>query len=278
MSFRFIISVDVDHFPKSEIGIQRILDTLEERGILAMFFVAGKFAEENEDVIRDIHLKGHEIGCHGYSHGLDVDENFIELDMNEQKERIKKTSRILKEITGEDVRIFRAPYAMICTDTLNILEELDYLCDSSVSSLRFDFGMGMANNLQAFFAPTRPYHPSKSNIYKTGDSKVLEIPISAFIAPLTLSGIRTFGVKKMCYIYNMARLYFDPLVFYLHPYEVMGMEEIQLWDGLPKRHKKNRGVKALYDLDMFLDYVGKRSELIQFGDILESERTNNVSN
>lgn len=273
MRNRIIISVDVDHFPKSEIGIQRIIHTLEDKGIKSIFFVAGKFAEENEDVIRNIHLKGHEVGCHGYSHGLDVDENFIDLDYDEQKRRIKKTTEVLKGITGLDVNIFRAPYAMISTYTLNILEELEFVCDSSVSSLRFDFGMGMANNIQAFFAPTKPYHPSRKNVFKKGDSKLLEIPISAFIAPLTLSGIRTFGIKKMCYLYNMASIYFDPVVFYLHPYEVMGMDEIQLWEGLPKRHKKNRGVKALYDFDMFLDFIGKRGEFIQFKDILNSEWT-----
>jgi hypothetical protein len=270
MTARFIISVDVDDFPKSDIGIKRILKLLEDKNLEAMFFVAGKFAQENQDIIKDIHTRGHEIGCHGYSHGLDIDENFIDLDHDEQKKRIKMTSDILKGITGEEVKIFRAPYAMICTDTLNILEELGYICDSSVSSLRFDFGMGMANNVRAFFAPTKPYHPSRWNIYKKGDSKVMEIPISAFIAPLTLSGIRTFGVKKVRYLFNISSHFFDPVVFYLHPYEVMGVDELQLWEGVPKRHMKNRGEKALAGLDLFLDQIGKRCEFVQFKDVLGS--------
>jgi peptidoglycan/xylan/chitin deacetylase (PgdA/CDA1 family) len=261
----------VDHFPGSEVGIKRILDLLDKRDIKAMFFVAGKFAKEYNEVIKDIHLKGHEIGCHGYSHGLDVDENFIDLDLTEQKIRIEKTSKILKGITGHDVKIFRAPYAMVSIKTLTALEESGYVCDSSVASMRFDFGMGMANNIRAFFAPTKPYHPSNRNIFKNGDSRVLEIPISAFIAPLTLSGIRTFGVKKMCYLYNISSLFFDPVVFYLHPYEVMALDEILLWEGLPKRHKKNRGKKALSDLEKFLDYIGKKSKFILFNDVLSGE-------
>jgi peptidoglycan/xylan/chitin deacetylase (PgdA/CDA1 family) len=268
MARRMILSIDVDHFPGSEVGIDRILDVLNQRDIKAMFFIAGKFAKEYEEVIKKIHSLSHEIGSHGYSHGLDIKENFIDLDYEEQKKRIKMSSDIITEITGQRVKIFRAPYAMVSANTLKALEDLGYECDSSVSSLRFDFGMGMANNIRAFFAPTKPYHPSNNNIYKKGDSKVLEIPISAFIAPLTLSGIRTFGMKNVSYLYNMSSCFFDPVVFYLHPYEVMEMDEIRLWDGLPKRHKKNRGKIALLGLERFLDYVQSKTEFVLFKDIL----------
>jgi peptidoglycan/xylan/chitin deacetylase (PgdA/CDA1 family) len=271
MTKGLVVSVDVDHFPGSEIGIKRIMDILDERGIKAMFFIAGKFAEECEEVIKDIHLKGHEIGCHGYSHGLDVDENFVELDLEEQKRRIEKSSSILKGITGEDVKIFRAPYAKANHSTIRVLESLGYECDSSVTSMRFDFGMGVGNNMRAFFAPRRPYYPSMNNLYKEGDSKVLEIPISAFVVPLTMSALRTLGMKTVKHIFNMSSHFFDPVVFYLHPWEVMAMDEIQLWEGLPKRHTKNRGREALFDLGLFLDYVKKKSEIILYQDILKRE-------
>ncbi|UCE73110.1 MAG: polysaccharide deacetylase family protein [Methanomassiliicoccales archaeon] len=265
---KVILSVDVDHFPKSEVGISRILELLDNKGIKAPFFIAGKFAEENESVVKEIHTKGHEIGCHGYSHGLDLDENFVELDLVAQRRRIEKTSIILKEITGHDPKIFRAPYAKANHLTIRALEELGYECDSSVTSLRFDFGFGVSNNVKAFFAPTGPYNPSKHNIFKKGDSKVLEVPISAFCVPLTLSAIRTLGAKKVCYLYNLSSRFFDPVVFYLHPWEVMENDEIPLWDGLPRRHQKNRGKEALSGLNFFIDHVGKKSEFIGYKDIL----------
>ncbi|UCG70800.1 MAG: polysaccharide deacetylase family protein [Thermoplasmata archaeon] len=272
MKIRTILTVDVDHFPGSEDGIERILDIFERRGIKAMFFVAGKFALEYANVIMKIDSMGHEIGCHGYSHGLDTKENFVDLGFSEQKKRIEKSSEILKEIIGKEVRIFRAPYAMINHTTLNVLEKLGYECDSSVAALRYDFGMGMANNIKAFFAPTRPYHPSSHDIFKKGYSGVLEVPMSAFIAPLTLSGIRTFGIKRMCNLFNISSHFFDPVVFYLHPYEVMALNEIQLWDGLPKRHKKNRGEIAIHGLERFIDYIGNKSEFLLFKNILEAEK------
>lgn len=269
MTKRMIISVDVDHFPGSEIGIKRIMDILDERGVKAMFFIAGKFAEEYEDVIKDIYLNGHEIGCHGYSHGLDVSENFVDIGFDEQYGRIQKSSKILKDITGEDVKVFRAPYTKANHVTLEVLENLGYECDSSVNSMRFDFGMGVSNNVKAFFAPRKPYHPSKDNLYKKGDSKILEIPISAFVVPLTMSALRALGMENVKYLFNMSTYFFNPVVFYLHPWEAMAMDEITLWEGLPKRHKKNRGEKALSILEMFLDYIEKKTEFTLFKEVLE---------
>lgn len=268
MKKRTILTVDVDYFPGSEVGIERVLSLLEGKGIKAAFFIAGKFAEEYESVIKEINDKGHEIGCHGYSHGVDLSENFVDLDVVEQRNRIEKASDVLREIVGYDVKIFRAPYAKVNSDTIKVLEELGYKCDSSVTTMRFDFGFGVGNNIKAFFAPTRPYHPSKQNIFKKGDSKVLEVPMSAFIAPLTLSAIRTFGAKKACYLFKISSHFFYPVVFYLHPWEVMGTDEISLWEGIPKRHEKNRGDNALAGLEEFIDYVGRRSEFILYEDIL----------
>jgi peptidoglycan/xylan/chitin deacetylase (PgdA/CDA1 family) len=234
-----------------------------------MFFVAGKFAEENQDVISRIKSNGHEIGCHGYSHGLDVEENFADMPEDEQRRRLEKSSEILKGITGEDVKIFRAPYAKANHITLRVLEGLGYECDSSVHSMRFDFGMGVSNNLRGFFAPRKPYHPADDDLFKEGDSEVLEVPISAFVVPLTLTAVRTFGVDRIKYAFGLSRYFFDPIVFYLHPWEVMETDEIQLWDGLPKRHRINRGEKALSDLRSFLGLIENKVDFVQFRDILE---------
>ena len=271
MKKRMILSVDVDHFPGSDVGIVRILDLLDRKGIKAAFFVAGKFAEEYGHVIKEIQVRGHEIGCHGYSHGLDLAENFVDIGLEEQRKRIEKASGILREIINDDVRIFRAPYAKANSDTIKALGDLGYEYDSSVTAMRFDFGMGVANNMKAFFAPTRPYSPSKRDIFKKGDSKILEVPISAFIAPLTLSAIRFLGIRNVCYLFNCSRHFFDPVVFYLHPWEVMDTDEIQLWEGIPRRHIKNRGAEALKKLERFIDHVGKKNDFILYNEVAGEE-------
>jgi peptidoglycan/xylan/chitin deacetylase (PgdA/CDA1 family) len=268
MKKRTIISVDVDYFPGSEIGIFRLIELFDQMDAKAMFFVAGKYAEEYDDVISRIHSHGHEIGCHGYSHGLDVSENFVDMEVEEQRRRIEKSSRILKRLTKENVRPFRAPYAKANHRTIGVLESLGYEYDSSVTSMRFDFGMGVSNNVRAFFAPRRPYHPSQQDLFREGDSRILEVPISAFFVPFTLTALRTFGMERVKYIYNISKYLFDPVVFYLHPWEVMETDEIRLWEGIPKRHVHNRGSTALTRLKKFMDYVRKKSDLILFKDVL----------
>lgn len=267
-----ILTVDVDHFPGSETGIERVLGLLERKEIKATFFVAGKFAEEQPSVIKEISSKGHEIGCHGYSHGLDIEENFSHLNFEEQRERIEKSTSILKEIVHDDITLFRGPYGKANGDTLRALEDLSYRIDSSVTSRRFDFGMGVSNSIRALFAPSRPYHPSRQNIYKKGDSAVLEVPISAFFAPLTLSAIRTLGMGKVRFLFKRVSRSFDPVVFYLHPWEVMENNEIILWEGLPRRHSKNRGKAALQGLEEFIDFVEKKVRFVQFRDVAEVGR------
>lgn len=271
MRKRTILSVDVDYFPGSEIGLKRILNLFEKEDIKAAFFITGRFAEDYKSAVSNLYNHGHEIGCHGYSHGLDLKENFVDLDIDEQGNRIEKASKAIKDIIDDDVRIFRAPYGKANCNTIKVLEALGYKCDSSVCALRFDFGFGVGNNVRAFFAPTRPYHPSKRNIFNRGDSTVLEVPISAFITPLTLSAVRTFGAKNVCHLFDVSSRFFNPVVFYLHPWEVMKTDEIHLWDGIPKRHNKNRGETALSSLKIFIDHVRRKSDFVLYRDVLEAE-------
>ena len=49
-------------------GVWRILDLLDEHQIPASFFVPGYIAERNEDTVREIVRRGHEVGHHGYMH------------------------------------------------------------------------------------------------------------------------------------------------------------------------------------------------------------------
>jgi peptidoglycan/xylan/chitin deacetylase (PgdA/CDA1 family) len=268
MKRKMILSVDVDHFPGSESGVQRILDILDDKGISSAFFITGKFGEEYPDVVKEINKRGHEIGCHGYSHGMDVEENFISMKYEEQVERISKSTKILGEGIKRDVVMFRAPYAKASSTTIRALESLGYKIDSSVTSRRFDFGMGVSNSIGAFFAPTKPYHPSKDSIFRKGHSLIMEVPISAFFAPLTLSAIRTLGPGKVKRIFHVTRRFFNPLVFYLHPWEVMEVDEIKLWEGVPKRHLKNRGDKALRSLESFINHIVKYVDFTLFEDVM----------
>lgn len=45
-----------------------IMDSLDEYGVKATFFVGGSWADDNTEVLREIASRGHELGNHGYFH------------------------------------------------------------------------------------------------------------------------------------------------------------------------------------------------------------------
>lgn len=82
-----------------------LLDGLKERGAKATFFVLGKNAEANSDIIKRMHEEGHLIGNHTYSH-----VQLTKLSAIEQCDEISKTNDIIYKITGEYPQYIRPPF------------------------------------------------------------------------------------------------------------------------------------------------------------------------
>lgn len=70
-------------------------------------------------MIRRIDEAGHEIGNHGYTH-----ERFVEKTVEEQLEILKKTQKIIKDITGKEPKGFRTPSGDWHVRTPYLLNEL----------------------------------------------------------------------------------------------------------------------------------------------------------
>ncbi len=84
---------------------EQLLDGLQERGIVATFFVTGEHAELHPEVIKRMQEEGHLIGNHTYSHMQ------LRSDNREAfREELLRTNEVLKEITGEDTIYVRPPY------------------------------------------------------------------------------------------------------------------------------------------------------------------------
>lgn len=84
-----------------------ILKVLDKHEIKATFFVMGKWAiypKENMEVLKNIYLKGHEIGNHSYLHPM-----FSKISKDRMEKEINDTNKVIKEIIGEDIRLFRFP-------------------------------------------------------------------------------------------------------------------------------------------------------------------------
>ena len=244
-------------------GMPRLLDLYDKYGVRATFFYTGHIAQLYPDVVRMAHERGHEVGSHGLTH--EVSKAFDVLSPEEQLSHLKQSKQILEDIIGEEVVSFRAPAARVDKKFPLIMKETGFKVDSSVSSQRLDmmFSFGALKKLHWLTAPRKAYFTQTDNIFRRGDSEVLEAPISAMGFPYIGTFMRIApGVNRL----TRRMLFWETVcngrqfVFLTHPNEFIdedqetteiarrGSNFISYLLGDVIRHKlkvKNLGEKAL---------------------------------
>lgn len=123
---KFIKSTSIGQYGPRR-SVDRILALLEKYNIKATFFVPGKVAEDNPEVIKRIDAAGHEIGHHGYTH-----ERFFDKTVEEQIEIIEKTQNAYKSIIGKTAKGFRTPSGDWSVETPYLLYERGFSYSSSM--------------------------------------------------------------------------------------------------------------------------------------------------
>ena len=99
-----------------------MLATLEQADVRATFFLDGRWAERNGELVRAIAAAGHELGNHGYDH-----PDWTALDDTAVVEDIRATERVVAGLTGESVRPWaRPPFGAIDARVLTVLRRLGY--------------------------------------------------------------------------------------------------------------------------------------------------------
>ncbi len=84
-----------------------ILDVLKGFDVKATFFLVGKRARKNPDIVLRMVEEGHEIGNHTYSHPVSPIFRFRAIERE-----ILLTDRILTEITGRKMQLFRPTWSL----------------------------------------------------------------------------------------------------------------------------------------------------------------------
>ena len=101
--------------------IEPILNVLDEYGVKITFFVGGCWVAKNEELFSKIVMAGHEIGNHGYFHkdhaNLNYDANYNE---------ILVTHKLVKQLTGVEMKLFAPPSGSFSSTTLAVASELGY--------------------------------------------------------------------------------------------------------------------------------------------------------
>lgn len=118
--------------------LKEILSILEKHNAPATFFVTGEWARKYPDAIRMIAENGHELANHGNSH-----KHMPQISKEEMKTEIQGCHNAVKEITGTDMTLFRAPYSDWNSSVISVAHSLGYFSiNHSVDSLDWkDYGI-----------------------------------------------------------------------------------------------------------------------------------------
>ncbi|NNF16581.1 MAG: DUF3473 domain-containing protein [Gammaproteobacteria bacterium] len=193
-----------------EANTDRVLQLFDDAGIKATFFMLGWVAERCPELVRRIVAGGHELASHGYQHTRVVNQNQAEFAAD-----IRKTKRMLEDISGQEISGYRAASYSIGRDNLWALDELQaagYRYSSSIYPINHDlYGM-----------PEAPRFA-----FLTGTNGLLEIPVTTAKYAgknLPCGGGGYFRLLPY-FLYRRALQRVNkqdqqPGVFYFHPWEV----------------------------------------------------------
>ena len=123
---------EYDHY------LDKILETLDERGFKATFFCLGGMATEFPDVVKKIAENGHEIGCHSFKHVW-----LNKMSLEELREDTKSAVDALEQCIGKKVVSYRAPAFSISKENkwaFEVLGEIGIKIDASIFPAERDLG------------------------------------------------------------------------------------------------------------------------------------------
>lgn len=87
---------------------RRSMDTLDEIGVKATYFLVGREAERHADVVQEVVRRGHGVGNHTYSHRAVVGLNRKDLDAE-----VVENGKRLSDLSGQEVKMFRPPWGRL---------------------------------------------------------------------------------------------------------------------------------------------------------------------
>lgn len=188
-------------------GLPRLLDLLADEQVATTCFVTGQTAERFPDAIRELVDAGHELGCHGHSHG-----RFGAMDRTQAELELAKASAVLRRFGPTTA--FRAPNLDLPDAFLPLLVEAGFGVDSSEGYHRLDHRVRRA---------------TRTRRKTTG---LLRLPAST-----TSSVLRLPPRLRDPWLTRLER----PVVLFLHPWELVDLRGERLrWD-----YRAGTGPRAL---------------------------------
>lgn len=230
---RIVLSVDVERdisryvgegYVGVEDGIPPLLELLSDLNMRADFFLTGNVCREHPTTVKEIMNRGHNIGCHGSEHKV---QYYSSKTRDWQEGDISAARDEIKSVLGITPRAFRAPNFSLNSDTLQVLESLEFEMDSSILPGRAVKKWRLFTILDHREAPREPYRPSRTDPTKPGNSNIVEVPVTEnplhHGIPIGSGFLNYFGEKKFLKAVRSVRQSY--VILLLHPWELVPLGE-----------------------------------------------------
>lgn len=241
------------HECRIENNINTILNMLEVSGTKATFFTLGWIAERYPQLVKRIVQDGHELASHGYGH-----QRAFELSEREFLSDVQVSKKILEDISGVQVKGYRAPSFSISKNNLwafDCLLDSGYKYSSSVYPIKHDhYGM--------------PESPRFAYSVRNG---LIEIPVTTlrlFGKNFPSSGGGYFRLLP----YFLSKLMIDkvlstdrqPAIFYFHPWEIDTNQPVIFGIDIKTRFRHYVNIKRMHSKvgKLLLDYKWDRVDKV----------------
>ena len=212
--------------------MEKIFELLETTNTKASFFVLGWIAEKYPEIVRSISDKGYEIGSHTTMHQLVYQQN-----RNQFQTDVERSIKSLEDISGEKVKMFRAPGFSITEQNkwaFEVLYELGIEIDSSIFPAKRAHG-GLPN-----------YGTSEPSILKYNGVQLKEFPINTQTIlgkTIIYSGGGYFRVIPY-YLLKKWTIEDDYIMSYFHPRDLDPSQPMIQSLSLHRKFKSYVGLKS----------------------------------
>ena len=102
-------------------AVEAVADILEKYHVKTTFFMTGGWVESYPDDVKAIAAAGHDLGNHSENH-----KQMSTLSADECKQEIQKVHDKVKELTGQDMILFRPPYGDYNDTLIDTANSLGY--------------------------------------------------------------------------------------------------------------------------------------------------------
>ena len=165
-----------------------ILDILDQYGVKTTFFLVGFWAEEHPDLVRELVSRGHEIGNHSATH-----PHMSQLNQAQIREELRKTSDLVKSITGTPTTLVLPPYGEYNDLVVRVSREEGYECVQwNVDSLDWK-NLGTENMVRQC---TKQVSPGDIVLFHN-DSKYILEALPQILEYYTKEGYRIIPISQL---------------------------------------------------------------------------------